>query len=118
MLSGESDPLNAIVVVHPGAGVPDRTLLNALLAHTPTLAAVPRGGIVHRLDKDTSGLLVVAKNVIAQADLVKRKGEEHESAHVRTEASQFEAAFVGLAHGASDLDEAERVARQAFERAR
>jgi len=60
------------LVVHPGAGVPDRTLLNALLAHAPQLAAVPRGGIVHRLDKDTSGLLVVAKTVSAQADLVKQ----------------------------------------------
>ena len=57
------------LVVHPGAGVPDRTLLNALLAHAPALAAVPRAGIVHRLDKDTSGLLVVAKNVSAQAQL-------------------------------------------------
>jgi 23S rRNA pseudouridine1911/1915/1917 synthase len=57
------------LVVHPGAGVPDRTLLNALLAHAPELAAVPRAGIVHRLDKDTSGLLVVAKNVTAQASL-------------------------------------------------
>jgi 23S rRNA pseudouridine1911/1915/1917 synthase len=57
------------LVVHPGAGVPDRTLLNALLAHAPELAAVPRAGIVHRLDKDTSGLLVVAKNVAAQANL-------------------------------------------------
>ena len=57
------------LVVHPGAGVPDRTLLNALLAHAPSLAAVPRAGIVHRLDKDTSGLLVVAKNVEAQAQL-------------------------------------------------
>jgi 23S rRNA pseudouridine1911/1915/1917 synthase len=60
------------LVVHPGAGQPDRTLLNALLAYAPALAAVPRGGIVHRLDKDTSGLLVVAKTVSAQADLVKQ----------------------------------------------
>jgi 23S rRNA pseudouridine1911/1915/1917 synthase len=60
------------LVVHPGAGVPDRTLLNALLAHAPSLAAVPRAGIVHRLDKDTSGLLVVAKTVTAQASLVKQ----------------------------------------------
>jgi 23S rRNA pseudouridine1911/1915/1917 synthase len=57
------------LVVHPGAGVPDSTLLNALLAHAPQLAAVPRGGIVHRLDKDTTGLLVVAKTVSAQANL-------------------------------------------------
>ena len=57
------------LVVHPGAGQPDRTLLNALLAHAPRLGAVPRAGIVHRLDKDTSGLLVVAKTVEAQANL-------------------------------------------------
>jgi 23S rRNA pseudouridine1911/1915/1917 synthase len=57
------------LVVHPGAGQPDRTLLNALLAHEPRLAGVPRAGIVHRLDKDTSGLLVVAKTVEAQANL-------------------------------------------------
>jgi 23S rRNA pseudouridine1911/1915/1917 synthase len=60
------------LVVHPGAGVPDRTLLNALLAHAPELAAVPRAGIVHRLDKDTSGLLVVARNVVAQAKLAEQ----------------------------------------------
>jgi len=60
------------LVVHPGAGVPDRTLMNALLAHAPELAGVPRAGIVHRLDKDTSGLLVVAKNVSAQAKLAEQ----------------------------------------------
>jgi 23S rRNA pseudouridine1911/1915/1917 synthase len=60
------------LVVHPGAGVPDRTLMNGLLAHCPALAGVPRAGIVHRLDKDTSGLLVVAKNVEAQAGLVRQ----------------------------------------------
>ena len=63
------------LVVHPGAGQPDRTLLNALLAHAPALAGVPRAGIVHRLDKDTSGLLVVAKTVEAQISLVKQLAE-------------------------------------------
>jgi len=57
------------LIVHPGAGNPDGTLLNALLAHAPGLRQVPRAGIVHRLDKDTSGLLVVAKNLTAQARL-------------------------------------------------
>ncbi len=57
------------LVVHPGAGNPDRTLLNALLAHAPELRQVPRAGIVHRLDKDTTGLLVVARNLAAQANL-------------------------------------------------
>ena len=60
------------LVVHPGAGVPDRTLMNGLLAHCPALAGVPRAGIVHRLDKDTTGLLVVAKTVEAQASLVRQ----------------------------------------------
>ena len=60
------------LIVHPGAGNPDRTLMNALLAHEPALRQVPRAGIVHRLDKDTSGLLVVAKNVTAQARLAEQ----------------------------------------------
>ena len=52
-------------VVHPGAGTPDGTVLNALLHHCPSLAEVPRAGIVHRLDKDTTGLMVVAKTIQA-----------------------------------------------------
>ena len=60
------------LVVHPGAGNPDLTLMNALLAHAPALAGVPRAGIVHRLDKDTSGLLVVAKTLAAQTSLVRQ----------------------------------------------
>lgn len=58
------------LVVHPGAGNPDGTLLNALLFHYPEVKEVPRAGIVHRLDKDTSGLMVVAKTVPAQTHLV------------------------------------------------
>ncbi|VDZ82087.1 Ribosomal large subunit pseudouridine synthase D [Kluyvera intermedia] len=50
-------------VVHPGAGNPDGTVLNALLHYYPPIADVPRAGIVHRLDKDTTGLMVVAKTV-------------------------------------------------------
>lgn len=53
------------MVVHPAAGNPDKTLLNALLHHAPTLQDLPRAGIVHRLDKDTSGLLVIAKTPLA-----------------------------------------------------
>jgi len=60
------------LVVHPGNGNPSGTLLNALLHHLPQLAEVPRAGIVHRLDKDTSGLLVVAKTLVAQTDLVRQ----------------------------------------------
>ncbi|MGD8112002.1 23S rRNA pseudouridine(1911/1915/1917) synthase RluD [Vibrio sp. TRT 17S01] len=58
-------------VVHPGAGTPDGTVLNALLHHFPAIAEVPRAGIVHRLDKDTTGLMVVAKTVPAQTRLVR-----------------------------------------------
>ncbi len=60
------------LVVHPGAGNWSGTLLNALLHHAPSLAGVPRAGIVHRLDKDTSGLLVVAKTLEAQTALVRQ----------------------------------------------
>ena len=59
------------LVVHPGAGNPDRTLQNALLALDPQLAVLPRAGIVHRLDKDTSGLLIVARSVAAHTALVR-----------------------------------------------
>jgi len=60
------------LVVHPGSGNWSGTLLNALLRHAPALAGVPRAGIVHRLDKHTSGLLVVAKTIPAQVDLVRQ----------------------------------------------
>jgi 23S rRNA pseudouridine1911/1915/1917 synthase len=83
---GENIPLDAVhedgsllvlnkpagLVVHPGSGNWHGTLLNALLHHAPALADVPRAGIVHRLDKDTSGLLVVAKTLAAQAELVRQ----------------------------------------------
>lgn len=57
------------LVVHPGAGNADRTLLNALLHHAPDLQQLPRAGIVHRLDKETSGLLVIAKTPLALKSL-------------------------------------------------
>jgi 23S rRNA pseudouridine1911/1915/1917 synthase len=60
------------LVVHPAAGNPHGTLLNGLLAHHPPLAQVPRAGLVHRLDKETSGLLVVAKTLPAQTALVRQ----------------------------------------------
>ncbi|MCW9718890.1 MULTISPECIES: 23S rRNA pseudouridine(1911/1915/1917) synthase RluD [unclassified Avibacterium] len=59
------------LVVHPGAGNPNGTVLNALLYHYPAIAEVPRAGIVHRLDKDTTGLMVVAKTIPAQTKLVR-----------------------------------------------
>lgn len=58
------------LVVHPGAGNPHGTLVNALLHHAPDLSRLARAGLVHRLDKDTSGLLVVAKSTAAHAALV------------------------------------------------
>ncbi len=60
------------LVVHPGAGNMDGTLSNALLHHEPALEQVPRAGVVHRLDKDTSGLLVVARTLTAQKSLVEQ----------------------------------------------
>ena len=60
----------ADLVVHPGAGNPSGTVLNALLNHCPEIDKVPRAGIVHRLDKDTTGLMVVAKTIPAQTHLV------------------------------------------------
>ncbi|MGH8318099.1 MAG: 23S rRNA pseudouridine(1911/1915/1917) synthase RluD [Steroidobacteraceae bacterium] len=65
------------MVVHPGAGNPHHTLQNALLALDPKLAVVPRAGLVHRLDKDTSGLLVVARTPEAHARLVTALAERH-----------------------------------------
>ena len=62
----------ADLVVHPAAGNWSGTLLNGLLHHDPALAHVPRAGIVHRLDKDTSGLMVVAKTLASQTDLVRQ----------------------------------------------
>lgn len=69
------------LVVHPGAGNPDGTLVNALLHRDPALARVPRAGVVHRLDKNTSGLLVVARTLLAHKQLVdalKRRRVERE----------------------------------------
>jgi 23S rRNA pseudouridine1911/1915/1917 synthase len=59
------------LVVHPGAGNPDQTLQNALLALDPKLAELPRAGIVHRLDKETSGLLIIARTLPAHTVLVR-----------------------------------------------
>jgi len=75
------------LVVHPGNGNASGTLLNALLYHDPALARVPRAGIVHRLDKDTTGLMVVARTLEAQTDLVRqmqsRSVKRHYQALVR-----------------------------------
>lgn len=85
------------VVVHPAAGNWSGTLLNGLLHYLPALGGVPRAGIVHRLDKDTSGLLVVAKSLIAQTDLVRQL-------QARTVKREYLALVWGtpLAHGKVD----------------
>ncbi|WJG08404.1 23S rRNA pseudouridine(1911/1915/1917) synthase RluD [Aliiglaciecola sp. LCG003] len=78
----------ADLVVHPGAGNADGTVLNALLSHAPEVANVPRAGIVHRLDKDTTGLMVVAKTVPAQTHLV-------EALQAREISREYEAVVYG-----------------------
>lgn len=86
------------LVVHPGAGNPDGTLLNALLYHFPSLAEIPRAGIVHRLDKDTSGLMVVAKTLEAQFHLTQQLQE-------RTVKRQYYALVVGQLTGGGVVEE-------------
>ena len=65
------------LVIHPGAGNHYSTLINALLYHFPELAKLPRAGIIHRLDKDTSGILVVARTLTAHTDLVNKLQQRH-----------------------------------------
>lgn len=86
------------LVVHPGAGNPDGTLINALLFHYPDVINVPRGGIVHRLDKDTTGLMVVARNLIAHASLV-------DQLQRRTVGREYEAICHGVLTGGGTVDE-------------
>ena len=85
-------------VVHPGAGNPDGTVLNALLHHCPQLDVVPRAGIVHRLDKDTTGLMVVAKTIAAQTNLV-------ESLQAREITREYEAIANGIMTAGGLVDE-------------
>lgn len=86
------------LVVHPGAGNPDGTMLNALLHHCPDLAVVPRAGIVHRLDKDTTGLMVVAKTIPAQTNLV-------EALQLREITREYEAVANGVMTAGGIVDE-------------
>ncbi len=72
------------LIVHPGAGNPDGTLQNALLHRDPKLAEIPRAGLVHRLDKDTSGLMVIARTLRAHTTLVEQLSER--SVHRQYEA--------------------------------
>ena len=86
------------LVVHPGAGNPSNTLQNALLAWDPKLATVPRAGIVHRIDKDTSGLLVVARTIELHTALVEllREHDIHR---------EYLALVVGKATGGGTIDQ-------------
>ena len=68
-------------VVHPGAGNPDTTLANGLVHRFPELAALPRAGLIHRLDKDTSGLLIVARTSAAYQMLNRAMAERRISRH-------------------------------------
>jgi len=86
------------LVVHPGAGNPTGTMLNALLHHNPALAELPRGGIVHRLDKDTAGLMVVAKTLAAHTRLV-------EMLSLHEVRRQYEAVVLGTMVAGGTVDE-------------
>ncbi|MGD8177237.1 23S rRNA pseudouridine(1911/1915/1917) synthase RluD [Marinimicrobium sp. ARAG 43.8] len=85
------------LVVHPAAGNRSGTLLNALLHHCPGLENLPRGGIVHRLDKDTTGLMVVAKTLGAHADLIEQLQE-------RTVSREYEAVAIGTMTGGGTVN--------------
>lgn len=85
------------LVVHPAAGHPEGTLVNALLAHAPDLAMLPRAGIVHRLDMDTSGLLVVARTLPAHHHLVEQLQE-------RTVKREYCALVIGAMTGGGTVD--------------
>lgn len=85
-------------VVHPAAGNRSGTMLNALLYHCPQLESVPRAGIVHRLDKDTTGLMVVAKTLQAHTDLVAQL-------QTRTVKREYEAVVTGVMTGGGLVDQ-------------
>ena len=85
------------VVVHPAAGHADGTLVNALLAHAPELDALPRGGIVHRLDKETSGIMFVARTSLAHKSLVAQLSE-------RTVSRTYCAVCAGALTGGGKID--------------
>lgn len=86
------------LVVHPAAGHPAGTLVNALLGYAPELEALPRGGIVHRLDKDTSGVMCVARSSLAHRSLVTQLSE-------RTVKREYVAVCQGVLSGGKTIDE-------------
>ena len=85
------------LVVHPAAGHADGTLVNALLAHAPELAQIPRGGIVHRLDMETSGIMVVARTLSAHNDLVSQL-------QARSVKREYCAVVIGTMTGGGTID--------------
>ena len=85
------------LVVHPAAGHADGTLVNALLHHDAGLARIPRAGIVHRLDKDTTGLMVVARNLRAHKHLV-------EELQQRTVTREYQAIVQGVMTAGGSVD--------------
>lgn len=85
------------LVVHPGAGHYEDTLLNGLIYQYPDLAHLPRAGIVHRLDKDTTGLMVVARTLAAQTDLVEQLQE-------RSVSREYEAVVAGMLISGGTVD--------------
>ncbi len=97
------------LVVHPGAGNRDRTLQNALLHYDPALAELPRAGILHRLDKDTSGVLVVARTVAAHTALTRQL-------QAREIEREYEAICVGVMTAGGTIDRA--IARHRTDRVR
>jgi len=97
------------LVVHPGAGNPQGTLQNALLHHDPDLGRLPRAGIVHRLDKDTSGVMVVARTPAAHAALVR-------AIEAREVEREYEAVCVGVMTGGGTIDAP--IGRHAVDRVR
>jgi 23S rRNA pseudouridine1911/1915/1917 synthase len=84
-------------VVHPGAGNPDQTMINALLHHEPRLAQLPRAGIIHRLDKDTSGVLVVARTLRSHHALT-------EQLQARDFLREYQAVVQGVLTGGGTVD--------------
>ena len=85
------------LVVHPAAGHADGTLVNALLAHAPELEQLPRGGIVHRLDMETSGIMVVARTLSAHHHLV-------EQLQARTVKREYSAVCIGAMTGGGTIE--------------
>ena len=86
------------LVVHPGAGNPGGTLMNGLLHHAPQLEEVPRAGIIHRIDKDTTGLLLVAKTLPAHTSLTRQLAE-------RTVSREYLAVCSGVLTGGGTINE-------------